>query len=197
MIDDDRQEVLSELINISFGSATASIAELFDNFATLGVPTVDVIDLEKVNMLVMEKYGANKTHISTLQFKGKFQGEVILVVDDKSAQNMQSIIIDDGEDIDENETQQTILEISNILGSSCIGKLAELLVTEVAFSPPTIGYTNHLIKNVQYSPYNQVIVVSTVLVFDELDIQGDMFIMISEEMFVWLEQALDDFVENI
>ncbi len=128
--------------------------------------------------------------------QGKFQGEVVLVVDDKSAQNMQSII-DDEEDIDESETQQTILEISNILGSSCIGKLAELLVTEVAFSPPTIEYTDHLIKNVQYAPYSQVIVVSTVLVFDELDIQGDMLIMISDEMFVWLEQALDDFVENI
>jgi chemotaxis protein CheC len=197
MIDDDRKEILGELINISFGSATATIADLFDNFATLEVPKVNVIALEKIDMFIMHKFDGSKTHLTTQFFKGKFQGEVVLVVDDKSAQNMQTIV-DDEDDIDEDdETQQTILEISNILGSSCIGKLAELLDTDVVFSPPTIEYTDHLIKNVEESPYNQVIVVSTVLVFNELDIQGDMIIMISDEMFVWLEQALDDFVENI
>jgi len=196
MINDDQKEVLAELINISFGSATATIAELFDNFATLEVPKVDVIALEKINSFVMKKFDNQKVHLTTQQFKGNFHGEVVIVVDDKSAQNMQAIV-DDGEDIDEGETQQNILEISNILGSSCIGKLAKLLVTEVSFSPPTIEYTDHLIKSVQDSPYNQVIVISTVLVFNELNIQGDVLIMISDEMFVWLEQALDDFVENI
>lgn len=196
MIDDDQKEILAELINIAFGSATATIAELFDNFATLEVPKVDVIGLEKINSFVMAKYDNNKAHLTTQQFKGKFNGEVIIVVDDKSAQNMHAIV-DDGESVDESETQQTILEISNILGSSCIGKFAELLATEVSFSPPTIEYTDHLIKNVQDSPYNQVIVISTVLVFNELDIKEDMIIMLSDEMFVWLEQALDDFVDNI
>ncbi len=196
MIDDDQKEILSELINISFGSATATIADLFDNFATLEVPKVDVIALEKIDKFIMQKFDGSKTHITTQYFKGQFQGEVILVVDDKSAQNMQTIV-DDEDDLNEDETQQTILEISNILGSSCIGKFAELLETEVVFSPPTIQYADHLIKNVEESPYNQVIVVSTVLVFTELDIQGDMIIMLSDEMFIWLEQALNDFVENI
>ncbi|MFT5698648.1 MAG: chemotaxis protein CheC [Desulforhopalus sp.] len=196
MIDDDQKEILTELINISFGSATATIADLFDNFATLEVPQLNVVDLGKINRFVMEKFDNNKVYLTTQQFNGTFHGEIIIVVDNKSAQNMQAIV-DDEEDIDENETQQTILEVSNILGSSCIGKLAELLVTEVVFSPPTIEHTDNLIEDVQDSPYNKVIVISTVLVFNELNIQGDMIILISDEMFVWLEQALDDFVENI
>lgn len=196
MIDQDRREVLSELINISFGSATAIIAELFDNFASLRVPRVDVIGLENINSFVMEKFDGNKAHITTQQFKGKFQGETILIVDDKSAQNVLNIVDEDG-DIEENEAQQTILEISNILGSSCIGKLAELLTTEVTFSPPAIDYTDKLIKNVEDSPYSQVIVVSTVLEFHELDIKGDLFILISDAMYIWLKQAIDNFLENI
>lgn len=196
MINDDQKEILAELVNISFGSATATIAELFDNFATLEVPKLDVIGLEKINHFVMDKFDTKKAYLTTQQFNGTFHGEIVIIVDEKSGQSMQAIINDE-EDIDENETQQTILEIANILGSSCIGKLAELLTTEVAFAPPTIDYTDHLVGNVKDSPYSKVIVISTVLVFNELNIQGDMIIMISDNMFVWLEQALDDFVENI
>ncbi len=196
MIDGDLKDVLGELINISFGSATATIADLFDNFATLNVPEINFIELEEVNEFIMGIYDKQKIYITTQQFKGKFQGEIVLVIDRESAQNMQ-FIVDDESDIEEDEVRQTVLEISNILGSSCIGKLAELLVTEVTFAPPSIDFSETLIQDVHGSPYSKVIVISTVLSFDELKINGKLVIMFSDDMFVWLEQALNDFMDNI
>ncbi len=196
MIDEEDKEILGELINIAFGSATATIADLFDNFATLHVPGITFNALEDLNDIVMGSFGEQAIYMTTQQFKGKFQGEIVLAIDSQSAKNMQQIVGEE-EDVDEIDIQQTLLEISNILGSSCIGKLAELLLTDVTFAPPAIDFAEELIKNVDDSPYSQVIVISTVLEFEEVKIRGKLFIMFSDEMFVWLEQALADFVENI
>jgi chemotaxis protein CheY-P-specific phosphatase CheC len=46
-------------------------------------------------------------------------------------------------------------------------------------------------------PYRLVIVISTILEFKEIEVHGNLFIMFSDEMFVWLEQALTEFLENI
>ena len=196
MNEEDFKEVLGELINISFGSATATIADLFDNFATLRVPSINIIHLGEVNDLVMGDDNEQKIYITTQQFKGKFQGEIALVIDTESARNMH-IIVDEEDGDDENAVQQSLLEISNILGSSCIGKLAELLVTNVTFAPPTVDYAKQLIKDIENSPYSKVIVISTILEFEELQIFGKLIILFSDEMFAWLEQALEDFMDTI
>lgn len=196
MIEEELKESLGELINIAFGSATAIIADLFENFATLNVPDVTFIALEEINEFVIGNFDDQKIYITTQQFKGQFHGEVILVIDTQSAKNMQ-LIVGEEEDVDENDLRQSLLEISNILNSSCIGKLAELLATDVTFAPPAIDYDKQLIKDVNDSPYSQVLVISTVLEFEDIQILGKLFVMFSDEMFSWLEQALKDFMENI
>ena len=196
MLNEELKEVLGELINIAFGSATATIADLFDNFATLQIPDITWTPLEKINAFVMGSFDDQKIYVTTQQFKGLFQGETLFAIDPQSARNMQAIIGEEDE-MDENDIQESLLEISNILGSSCIGKLAELLSTDVTFAAPSIDYNKPLIKDVNNSPYNHVIIISTALEFKEIEILGKLFIMVTDEMFAWLEQALTEFMENI
>ncbi len=196
MIDEELKEALGELINISFGYATATIADLFDNFATLHVPAISIIPLAEINRSVMAGFDEEKIYVTNQQFKGQFQGEVLLVLGGQSAQNLQ-IILSEEEKESEHDLQQNLLEISNILCSACISKLSELLVTDVSFAPPTIDLADQLIKNVDNSPYSHVVLVSTVLEFEEAKINGKMFIMFSDEIFSWLEEALIDFMDNI
>lgn len=99
--------------------------------------------------------------------------------------------------LDENEIQQSVMEISNILGSSCIGKLAALLGADVTFTPPTIEVTQQAMPGPSRSQYSHIIVISTVLEFKELQILGKMFIMFNNAMFTWLEKALEEYLENI
>lgn len=196
MINSDQKDILGELINIAFGSATALIADLFDNFATLRVPQIDVIPIEKVNKVAKELVGTDEFYTTTQQIKGSFQGEIVLVFAEESAKNMQ-LILDDEDELDENSLMQSILEISNILGSSCLGKFAELLNAEISFTPPMIEHTNIIVQNISESPYNQVITISTALEFKDLNIQGNMIIMFGDEMYIKLEKALNSFLENI
>ncbi len=202
MIKDELQEILSELINIAFGSATATIADLFDNFATLHIPDISFIALEDLDEFILKDFNYLPIYTTTQQFKGLFQGEIVFAMDENSAQNMQNIVFaeddsDQGDSVSVDELKQSILEISNILGSSCIGKLAELLNTNVTFAPPAIEFSQSLTKESGDMPYSQVIVISTVLDFQHLEVRGKLFIMFTDEMFNWLEKALEAYLENL
>ncbi|MBU0680366.1 MAG: chemotaxis protein CheX [Proteobacteria bacterium] len=202
MINEELQEVLSELINIAFGSATATIADLFDNFATLHIPDISFIALADLDQFILKDFNYQEIYTSTQQFKGRFQGEIVFAMDKDSAQNMQRIIFaEDDPELDGlqnvDELKQSILEIANILGSSCIGKLAELLSTNVTFAPPSIEFSQNLIKDSDNMAYNHVIVISTVLDFKDMEFLGKLFIMFTDEMFAWLEAALEEYMDNL
>lgn len=195
-MNEDQKGVLGELINIAFGTATAIIADLFDSFATLRIPNIELIPISEINEVASREIETPEFYLTSQQIKGSFTGEIVLAVGGDSARNMQQIIGDDG-DADDSGQQQNILEIANILGTSCMGKFAELLETEISFSPPSIELTDRIIKDLSDSPYSVVIVISTVLDFDDLDIQGNLMILFGEEMYAKLGDALDRFVENI
>lgn len=201
MIDEEIKEALAELINISYGSATAAIADLFDSFAKLRVPGIEVIPADQIEDAVLGTDRGPDLYISTQLFKGSVEGEILFVIDRQSAKNMQALICsledlepDRGED--DTETRQSILEIANILGASCIGKLAELLDSQVVFSPPNIELNNHLLAGRTKAAYSKVIIISTLLEFEETRIIGHLFILFNDEMFGWLEKSLEIFIEE-
>ena len=202
MIPEDLQEVLSELINIAFGSATATIADLFDNFATLHIPDISFIALDELDGFILKDFNYQQIYTTTQQFNGLFQGEIVFAMDQDSATKMQRIIFAE-EDLDRasvlsiDELKQSILEISNILGSSCIGKLASLLSTSVTFAPPIIEFSKSFMKESDKLDYTHVIVISTILDFKDMEVRGNLFIMFTDEMFIWLETALEEYMENL
>jgi len=202
MIDNDIKEALEELINISYGSATAAIADLFDSFAQLKVPGIQVVPVEEVEHAVLGKNNHEPDlYITTQMFTGTFKGEILFVIDKQSAYNMQTLICLLEEvciDQEENDTEnrQSILEIANILGASCIGKLAELLDSVVSFLPPSIELDNRLLMGREKVGYSKVLIISTLLEFEEKQITGQLFILFDDEMFVWLEKSLYAFIEE-
>lgn len=200
MINEELKEVLSELINIAFGSATATIADLFDSFATLRVPGIQVVPIADVKSLVLEGT-EEEIYITSQQFHGGFKGEIAFTLDSFSARKILEIVndIDGNTDYDENETEvrQSVLEIANILGSSCVGKLSELLESNVTFAPPSIEYTRQVLSRLDDASYSHIVVISTVLEFKEMKFMGRLFILFTDEMFQWLEKSLQDFLDNI
>jgi len=195
-------DALKELINISFGSAIAMIADLFDSFVTLNIPDIKIIPMDEIETIIMEGSDYQEIYITGQQFKGNFSGEVVFAIDKKSAGNMQNLIysaeiLDESQTFDENEIKQSILEISNIIGSSCVGKLVELLKEDVIFSPPTIELTHHVLIGLDKIRFSQITVIRTVLEFQDIKIFGRLFIMFDNEMFNGLEKALNTFIEEL
>lgn len=202
MLDDEMKEVLGELINISFGSAAAAIADLFDSFATLHVPNIKLMSLDEVKTDLFARADLGDIYISSQQFKGQFLGESCFIIDGDGARSIASLIDEDGDDVaeegypDDCEVQENVLEIANILGTACVGKLSEMLSAEVTFNPPVIETVKQFLQGVKQEPYSQIIVIGTTLEFRDMQFTGRLLIMLNDKMFAWLDGALNSFLES-
>ncbi|MBW2644802.1 MAG: chemotaxis protein CheC, partial [Deltaproteobacteria bacterium] len=76
-----RQAALQEIINISFGRASASLAELLNAYVALNVPNVQEIAQSQIFEVLEQRVGIDKD-ITVVQqsFTGDFEGEVLLAV---------------------------------------------------------------------------------------------------------------------
>jgi chemotaxis protein CheC len=198
-LNEDQRDCLQELMNVSYGSATAAISEVLDSFATLNIPEIRFLPSSE-----LESYFANQVNItypkifSSQLINGKLSGENIFVIDVKSANNITKILNEE-EEVNEDDMLDVILEITNILSSSTTSKCAELLSTEVSFSSPSIQIINSVDKldNTFIDNYDQVIIVSTELKFDSFDIHGELLILTKDASIVWLKESLDRVLEEL
>lgn len=198
-------EILGELINISFGMATALIADMFESFATLHVPYVEIINVSDLSHFVTQKVEPQSEYfLASQMFKGVFEGEALFFVAHQSALNLVTLLYrineiqEDGSEINGEDIKGAILEISNIVNASCMGKLAELLKTSVQFNAPSIEHHNDIrvLFDDERKQYDKVIVIQTILEFKDENIKGYLLILTNNQSFNWLQQALRDFMDN-
>ncbi|MBN2695812.1 hypothetical protein JXR93_14225 [bacterium] len=200
----DDQEILGELINIAFGSAVVQIADLFDRFAKLHVPSIELISPQKLGVYFEGKIDQEGyTYLTTQRFNGNFCGETLFFVNENSARNILNLVYEASEldsiDVDSSEIKESLLEIANILGASCVGKLSELLESAVTFAAPKINEKTSILsilKTLAESSYDSVIFVKTILEFEDEQISGDLFILSRSDSIEWLRDALNSFMES-
>ena len=197
---EDEKDCLQELINVAYGSATAAITEIFDAFAKLSIPTIKIIDALHLKDYLAKELNFNDEHfVASQQINGPLSGENMFIIDKKSATNMSiKFGFNDDEILDEDICDIT-LEITNILSSSTISKLAEDIDTNVSFSAPTIKTINSIkeLNNLFISNYKKVIKISTKLEFGDLNIHGELFILTTDNSILFIKDKLNKILDEL
>ncbi len=197
---EDEKDCLQELINVAYGSATAAITEIFDAFAKLSIPTIKIIDALHLKDYLAKELNFNDEHfVASQQINGPLSGENMFIIDKKSATNMSiKFGFNDDEILDEDICDIT-LEITNILSSSTISKLAEDIDTNVSFSAPTIKTINSIkeLNNLFISNYKKVIIISTKLEFGDLNIHGELFILTTDNSILFIKDKLNKILDEL
>jgi chemotaxis protein CheC len=201
ILNEDRKDALAELMNISYGMATAIISDSIEAHANLHVPMIDVVDFAG-----LESYVNSKTsklmdyYISVQVFLNKLDGESIFIISTDSAKKIAEIFMSDNGEAVENEEDiiSSIHELSNILTSACVGKIAELLELEVFFHPPAVDKQSgeKIAEYKNFEKFSKIIVVETVLDFKERKISGLLIFLMKESSFEHLLIALDKYLEQ-
>jgi chemotaxis protein CheC len=195
---DEQKEYLQELMNISYGKGTAAIADTIESFATMEIPKIEIFNANILkDYLISQEDIEQRCYLATQVLNGDIIGENLFIMNQNSAQKLADVF-----KIKTNLTQNVlsgiVLEITNILSATTIGKLAEELGTEVYFEPPLIKIvesTTEIDKD-YFSNYNQVIVISTKLKFEEQHIAGKLMLLITNESVLWIRKALDKLIEE-
>jgi chemotaxis protein CheC len=200
ILNEDQQDCLQELINIAYGSGTAAISEILDAFATLSIPKINILETKNLkNYLEQQVKVHTPQFIATQLVNGKFSSENLFIIDEDSAKNLaREFGLDEEEQNDMNELSDVILEITNILSSSTISKFAKEMSMDVSFSPPYVKRLETLdeLDSDFIDKYHQVIIISTVLNFENQNISGELLILTTNETIEYIKELLNKILEE-
>ena len=193
-LSEDEKDCLQELMNVAYGNATAAITEILDAYAKLSIPKIQIINSSELKAHLSRELNLDVEHLVSLQqINGTISGENMFVIDKQSAINIAYKFGLSEDEINDNELLDIVLEITNILSSSTISKLAEDIDTNVSFSAPSIKSLTSInqLNNSFISKYEKVIIISTELKFEDLNIHAELFILTSDNSILYIKQKLN------
>ncbi|PLY10713.1 MAG: chemotaxis protein CheC [Arcobacter sp.] len=198
-LSEDQKDCLQELMNISYGSATAAIADIIEKFAKLSIPKIATLSSENFKDYIKNK--VDEYHVCYLvsqSIDGKLSGENLFLVDDKSLKNLALEFGLSEVEIDEDELKDVVLEITNIISSTTSSKLAELIETDILFAPPHVEIIDSAQDLGDYYKveYNHIIIISTLIEFEEQNINSELVIMLKDDSITYLRDALDKVMDE-
>jgi len=196
-LSDDHKEVLQEFMNIAYGSATAIIADILDAFATLDIPKVDILTITQFEKYLQDKIDKEHEYFFCSQgINGELAGESIFLLSRSSITKLAKYF-DLDEEASDTDLKDVALELTNILTSSTVGKLAEEMETSVGFSAPTTEIIDafSLNNHNDIRQYTQVITIQTLISFEEEKIEGELIILTNDQSILWMKEVLDTVIE--
>ncbi len=199
ILTEDEEDCLQELMNISYGNATAAIAEIIDKFATLDIPNIKTASLENFKEYLENSLDNTSSYYVTNQLiNGTISGETIFVIDEQSTKNLGNEFDLEEDELVVNELKDVVLEISNIITSTTLSKLAELIEASITFSPPSIKILNSIeeFHDNYINEYSHIIIISTNIKFEDQNIKGELLILSKDEAIIYLKKALNKILEE-
>lgn len=196
---EDHIDVLKELINIAIGAATANIAELLHAFGTMHIPEVSIESASNLKKCIEQTIGTeDKNYVTKQLFNGKFGGENLFVISETSAINLGKHLYESRE-YDEADMLDAVIELTNILSATIVGKLTEGLETQIQFFVPTTELVigPNIIHKEDLEHYSKVIIISTVMEFEDQNISGKIYIMTKDESIASLQELIDRKLEAL
>lgn len=207
ILSDEEKDILQEIMNIAFGSATEELVQVIDIYVHMNVPEVQVMRAKELPVYIQTNI--IKESISSVveqKFWGDFKGSGVLVFPGKTDRDLVHIL-DNGfssEDTLDDRPLQTLqhevlMEVGNILIGACVGKISDLLKTFVTYSPPqTILDSDNEFSYLadSFGENQTAIVLKAVFEFEKKNVNGLLFILTNDESMEWLRQALIGFMEQ-
>lgn len=189
-----QEDTLTELINVSFGLAASLIGDMLNTYVKLHIPQISSIDILNLDKKITEVLNDQcEFYLTKQRFLGSFNGEVLFIFDDNSANVFTHLLLKQN-DSDDSDIKPSIVELTNIITSACIGKFCEMIHGETIFQVPYVE-KHTMPKMDQYKKiegYANVIVIETAIDIEEENILGHMFILLNDEMLEKLKTIMDD-----
>ena len=198
-LNEDEIDCLQELMNISYGAATAAIAKIIEKFATLNIPNIKTLSSEEFEEYFDKKFdNYNTYYVTNQEIDGTLSGENMFIMDENSIINLAKEFELEDDEIDENELKDVALEITNIISSTTLSKLASLIDATITFSPPSVEKIDSTAAlDTRYkTEYNQIIIISTEIKFEDQNIFGELIIMSKDESIEYIKNSLNRILEE-
>ncbi|MFA7070082.1 MAG: chemotaxis protein CheC [Sulfurimonas sp.] len=198
-ISEDQQDVLRELMNIALGEATSNIAQLLNAFGTMHIPQISTSSTKYLRSIISQDLDPNLKYYVTKQlFSGEFGGEIIFTVDEASSKNLSNTVFQT-ENSSSSEIDDAVMELTNIVTSTIVSRLATELNTTVQFFAPStsIKAPEDIVDYSDIDNYTNVVILRTCIEFQEQNISGLIFILTKNGATLRLVELIDKKLEEL
>jgi chemotaxis protein CheC len=135
----EQKDALTELINIGFGRAAASLSRLTGHRVQLEVPQVMMCPVGELGDALRPYIDGEIASVHQV-FSGPVGGDALLVLDQRSAGILKELLTSEPAlplSIDAS-AREVIAEVGNILLNACLGMFGNLLKVQVSFAVPHV-----------------------------------------------------------
>ena len=138
-----QRDALTEMINIGFGRAAASLSRLTGHRVELDAPEVAIYPVSELSRALGDIITGEIATVHQV-FSGPVGGDALLVLDSQGAALLKELLT--GESalpiaVDAS-AQEVVTEVGNILLNACLGMFGNLLQVHVSFSVPRLTLDN-------------------------------------------------------
>ena len=136
-LSDAHQDALTELINIGYGRAAASLSQLTRRRISLEVPRIAIYEMDKAVGALHEFMTGDVASVHQL-FSGVVSGQAMLLLDRQAAVTLNSLLLGNSPgsgDLRQAE-REVLTEVGNILLNACLGAFGNVLQVQMTFSVP-------------------------------------------------------------
>ena len=135
-----QRDALTELINIGFGRAAASLSRITGYRVLLDVPNVAVYPMEQLQEVLATMVHGEVATVHQV-FTGPVAGDAFLALDARAAALLKELLTNEPAlplRLDAS-TQEVVTEVGNVLLNACLGTFGNLLKVHVSFSVPKLS----------------------------------------------------------
>ncbi len=134
---EQQRDAITELINIGFSRAAASLSDLTGHRVVLNVPRVAIHPVSELDHALEEMAGKELISVHQI-FSGTMAGDAVIMLNVEGARALINLLVGE-EDRELTESgQEVLMEVGNILLNACLGMFGNLLKIHVTFSVPRL-----------------------------------------------------------
>ncbi|MBI5306800.1 MAG: chemotaxis protein CheC [Planctomycetes bacterium] len=195
-------DALKEIMNIGVSKSATQLSALLIDEIRLEVPEVSILTPAEVNnaLFINSALSAKgEESIVYQELMGMLAGRAYLIFRGEDSKFLSQAVLGNafshaGEKLQFYE-QEAVMEIGNIIISSCIASVANILKGKIVLSTPV--YTEDSLPQILSKMANDmvVLVVKTALCASKRDITGTLVIVITSEMVDSLIRKLSEFCD--
>lgn len=133
------QDSLTELVNIAFGRAAASLSGLTGERVLISSPQLAIHPIERLTAF-LGKYISGEVASVHQIFSGAVAGDAMFILDYEGAVNLSRLLVEDRVPLErlDSSDREVLTEVGNIILNSCLGTFGNLLKVNISFSVPRI-----------------------------------------------------------
>jgi chemotaxis protein CheC len=195
------RDAVTELINIAFSRAAASLSHLTNNRVDLEVPEVSVHQINEIATAVGRFVSGDVATVHQV-FSGPVAGDAFLLLNFSGAVHLVELLTDmkPGGNSLGASAREVITEVGNILMNACLGVFGNLLQVRFSFSVPklTLDDLGEMVNSlvIDGDTLQHALVVGARFRMRASEVTGCLILVLGIASFELFIRAVDDWVER-